>query len=120
MSLGQVPQPPLDLGRRPIEPVPVDQDPGEPQVLAMAEDPALRMAGVERLDERGVAAWIGGRHAAWERRSIGSYVRGAGPTYSELGRMRRLSECCSMTCAAQPTTRLMAKMGVKRPVSIPR
>ena len=44
----------------------------------------------------------------------------AGPTYSELGRIRRLSACCSITCAAQPTTRLIAKIGVKSPVSMPR
>ena len=118
MRGGQVPQPALDLGRRRIQAVAADQDPGQAKVLAVSEHAALGMAGVERVEERRVGRR--GAHAAWERRSIGSYVRGLGPTYSELGRMRRLSECCSMTWAAQPTTRLIAKMGVKRPVSIPR
>src|SRR5947209_2809830 len=62
------------------------------------------------------------RYAAAEadRWPIGSYGRSAGPTYSELGRISRLSPCCSITCAAQPTTRLIAKIGVNSPVSMPR
>src|SRR5262249_61705114 len=53
------------------------------------------------------------------RRSIGTYDWRPGPVYSARGRMSRLLACCSRTCAAQPTTRLMAKIGVNWSVGIP-
>ncbi len=54
------------------------------------------------------------------RFSMGTYFTGySGPVYSARGRMRRLSSSCSMTCAAHPAMRLMAKIGVKRSMSMP-
>jgi len=53
------------------------------------------------------------RFRAYPRSSIGIQWAGyTGPMYSARGRMRRLSSNCSMTWAAQPAMRLMAKMGV--------
>ena len=40
------------------------------------------------------------------------YGRGAGPVYSDSGRIKRLLSCCSTTCAHQPATREAAKIGV--------
>ena len=113
---GQVAQAPLDLGRRRVQAVAADQDPGEAEVLAMAEDAALGMAGVERVEERRV----GGRGSCCLGAALDRLVGArAGPEYSERGRIRRLLACCSMTWAAQPATRLIAKIGVKRSVAMP-
>src|SRR5262245_46498122 len=50
----------------------------------------------------------------------GTHLRsGAGPMYSARGRMRRLLEYCSRTCAVQPDIRLTAKKGVNRSIGIP-
>ena len=57
------------------------------------------------------------RYFRW---SSGTYLAGySGPMYSARGRMRRLSSCCSITCADQPEIRLIAKIGVNRSMSIP-
>ena len=54
----------------------------------------------------------------YPRRSSGSNSRPVAPTYRELGRNRRLLSICSMMCADQPTTRLMAKIGVFSAIGI--
>ena len=54
-----------------------------------------------------------------QRFSIGSTARISGPVYSALGRIMRLSARCSMTCAAQPVSRLMTKIGVNNLVGMP-
>lgn len=53
------------------------------------------------------------------RRSIGTYSRRSGPTYSARGRISRLFASCSKTCAVHPDTRLTAKMGVKSSMGMP-
>jgi hypothetical protein len=53
------------------------------------------------------------------RLSIGSTLSPRGPTYSALGRISRLLAYCSKRCAVQPVTREIAKIGVKRSISIP-
>ncbi len=42
----------------------------------------------------------------------GMYFKSVGPVYSDRGRINRLLPCCSSTWAAQPETRLKAKIGV--------
>ena len=54
---------------------------------------------------------ITGLRALIDRHVIGYSL---GPTYSALGRIRRLSSYCSRICAVQPDTRLIAKIGVNR------
>src|SRR5262245_32332379 len=46
------------------------------------------------------------------RSDNGTYLASVGPAYSARGRIKRLLPCCSRTCAAQPETRLSAKIGV--------
>ena len=48
-----------------------------------------------------------------QRCAMGVKVRPCGPTYTDCGRMRRLSANCSNTCAVQPAVRPTAKVGVK-------
>src|SRR5439155_15304063 len=54
------------------------------------------------------------------RSSTGTYMRSFGPTYQSSGLRRRLSSQYSMTWAAHPAIRAIAKTGVKRSVGIPR
>src|SRR5688500_1647016 len=55
----------------------------------------------------------------YPRFSIGSYFKPILPTYSEAGRIRRLSAYCSSRCAVQPTTREQAKIGVNKSRGMP-
>src|SRR5690606_4349026 len=45
-------------------------------------------------------------------------LRLPGPVYRLRGRIRRFLSCCSVTCAAQPITRLQANSGVFRSLLI--
>src|SRR5215831_6806834 len=55
-----------------------------------------------------------------QRAVSGTHFRsGSGPRYSARGRMSRLFEYCSRTCAVQPDIRLTAKNGVNRSIGIP-
>jgi hypothetical protein len=54
-----------------------------------------------------------------DRCSMGDVVRSVGPTYSAFGRISRLSESCSFTCAVQPAIRAHANRFVNRSIGIP-
>src|SRR5579859_2305515 len=54
-----------------------------------------------------------------QRSPIGSGFFGSGPTYSDCGRISRLSDTCSSTCAVQPAEREAAKVGGKRSLGRP-
>jgi hypothetical protein len=55
----------------------------------------------------------------YERSSNGTQCWSRGPTYSEPGRITRLSAYCSRTCAVHPAMRARAKIGVIRSVGMP-
>jgi hypothetical protein len=72
VRLGEVLQPPLDLRGRRLEAEARNQDPGEPEMLTVAEPVLWKPPRIERAEKRRVGR-VGLRgHAAWERRSIGS------------------------------------------------
>ena len=59
-----------------------------------------------------LAAWARGPGEGAYRSASGMYFKSVGPVYSDRGRINRLLPCCSSTWAAQPETRLKAKIGV--------
>ena len=61
--------------------------------------------------------WLpGGGRYRW---ASGTGFFGSGPTYSDWGRMSRLSETCSRTWAVQPAAREMPKVAGKKSVGRP-
>ena len=79
-------------------------------------EPMFRPAAVAIIGASSDPARIGGMPLAFLKanRFAGPIypVNPRGPTYTDWGRMRRLSANCSKTCAVQPAVRPTAKVGV--------
>lgn len=72
-------------------------------------------AGTESVSRTGCPA----RKPSLAHTSTGMGCGAGSPTYSDEGRMSRLLSICSKMCAAQPITRLHAKVGVNMPRGTP-
>jgi hypothetical protein len=73
--------------------------------------PSCRTARFSEFGERQVSC-VQDREQMDQRCSMATNFLSVGPTNSDCGRIRRLFDTCSSTCAVHPVTRETAKVGV--------